>query len=296
LVLTCLWLIAAPGCSSQQNARPEIRVDRPVALSDEPIAMTISRLRPGEVITLVATTTDRAGDEWRSSAEFSADKRGVVDVATAEPSNAARNYRAPAAMGLFWSLAPLSGRLRPYVAPAAGEVVTLSTKSRERPSASFRVIRNAATAGVAERELTPATTGFVGHYWADYRGGQRRPGILLIGGSDGGFPEGGSLLASHGYPALELAYFKAPGLPQELAGIPLEYFETALRWLAAQPGVDPSKVIVYGYSRGSEAAQLLAVRNPGLVHGVSEKRGVREVSRCHSPLNSTSLPRSTKPQ
>jgi dienelactone hydrolase len=94
--------------------------------------------------------------------------------------------------------------------------------------------------------------------------------VLVLGGSEGGLPRGllSALLASNGYPALSVAYFAEPGLPQTLSGIPLEYFAGALRWLARQPGVDPARISVLGVSRGSEAAQLLGVYYPNLVHAV----------------------------
>ena len=38
--------------------------------------------------------------------------------------------------------------------------------------------------------------------------------------------------------------------------------------LAAQPEVNPAKIAVLGASRGSEAAQLLGVYYPNLVHAV----------------------------
>lgn len=74
--------------------------------------------------------------------------------------------------------------------------------------------------------------------------------------------------ASEGYPALALAYFKEPGLPNVLARIPLEYFERAIRWVQRQPGVDPRKVVLLGASRGGEASLLLGATYPSLVHGV----------------------------
>jgi pimeloyl-ACP methyl ester carboxylesterase len=76
------------------------------------------------------------------------------------------------------------------------------------------------------------------------------------------------MLAGQGYAVLGVAYFGLPGLPSTLANIPLEYFARALRWLAHQPGVDPAKIAVLGVSRGSEAAQLLGVHYPNLVHAV----------------------------
>jgi hypothetical protein len=59
----------------------------------------------------------------------------------------------------------------------------------------------------------------------------RRPAVLVFGGSEGGdsMVEVAALLSAHGYPALSLAYFDAPGLPHELARVPLEYFARAVR-------------------------------------------------------------------
>jgi dienelactone hydrolase len=93
---------------------------------------------------------------------------------------------------------------------------------------------------------------------------------LLIGGSEGGLsmPDEAALLASHGFPALDVAYFAAPGLPRNLQRVPLEYFVRAARWLDRQPGVDSRRLVVYGVSRGSEAALLLASHFPRLFPGV----------------------------
>jgi dienelactone hydrolase len=120
--------------------------------------------------------------------------------------------------------------------------------------------------------------------------GTRRPALLAFGGSEGGALAGievARAVAAKGYPALGIAYFKAPGLPDTLANIPLEYFATALRWLAKQPGVDPRHVDVYGPSRGSEAALLLGVQFPDLVFGV--------VAASPSSVVNPGYPETTKP-
>ena len=111
---------------------------------------------------------------------------------------------------------------------------------------------------------------FFGEFFSPAKTGSRRPGILVFGGSEGGLSTTGiaQLYASHGYPTLALAYFDEPGLPRNLVRIPLEYFATALHWLGRQPGVASSKLAVEGISRGSEAAQLLGIHYPQLVHAV----------------------------
>ena len=101
-------------------------------------------------------------------------------------------------------------------------------------------------------------------------GGGRRAAALVIGGSEGGLRTAGvaGLLASHGYPALALAYCKEPGLPRALKDIPLEYFAHALQRLRARPDVDPRRVAVIGVSRGGEGALLIGSTYPKLVRGV----------------------------
>lgn len=90
--------------------------------------------------------------------------------------------------------------------------------------------------------------------------------------AQGGIPATTRLLArrfaADGFPSLVIAYFDAPGLPQALEDIPLEYFQHALEWLARQPQVNAGRISVLGISRGSEAALLLGVHYPSLVHGV----------------------------
>ena len=79
----------------------------------------------------------------------------------------------------------------------------------------------------------------------------------------------GERLAAHGIPALVVGYFHAPGLPDRLKDIPLEYFRAALAWLDRRPEVDAQRVSLLGVSYGSEAALLLAAHYPNLVHGVA---------------------------
>lgn len=133
------------------------------------------------------------------------------------------------------------------------------------------ITRRFRASGVRVTKLRPATSGFYGDFFAppgSFRG--QRPAILEFGGSEGGLSTtfAAALHASEGYPTLALAYFREPGLPRNLLRIPLEYFAKALRWLAAQPGVNPRKIVVQGVSRGSEAAQLLGIHYPRLVHAV----------------------------
>ncbi len=90
------------------------------------------------------------------------------------------------------------------------------------------------------------------------------PAILLLGGSEGGLGRANLHTAldlqARGFTVLQLAYFGAPGLPEQLVRIPLETFDRGLEHLARLPGVDPGRIAVMGASKGAEAALLVASR------------------------------------
>ncbi|MFT3726275.1 MAG: acyl-CoA thioester hydrolase/BAAT C-terminal domain-containing protein [Terricaulis sp.] len=107
--------------------------------------------------------------------------------------------------------------------------------------------------------------GLVGIYFSNGR--QHGPALLVLGGSEGGI-EGaramGAAFAAQGYSVLALAYFGAEGLPANMQEVPLEYFDTAVDWLARQPEVDPARMGIYGVSKGGEASLLVASHNARL--------------------------------
>lgn len=90
-----------------------------------------------------------------------------------------------------------------------------------------------------------------------------RPGVLVLGGSEGGLPEGSAAaLAEQGFVALALAYFGNGLLPRELVEIPLEYFAGAIRLLRSRREVSPERIAVLGGSKGGELALLLGATYP----------------------------------
>jgi hypothetical protein len=109
--------------------------------------------------------------------------------------------------------------------------------------------------------------GLVANYYPPTSEG-KHPGILLLGGSEGGLGTGGSRMAkalqAKGYAVLHVSYFGAPGQPNVLALIPLETFDRALDWLKAQAEVDADRLAIFGGSKGAEAALIVATRRPEL--------------------------------
>ena len=109
--------------------------------------------------------------------------------------------------------------------------------------------------------ITNLPDGLVGEFYAPPDG--KGPPILMLGGSEGGIPSSAAReLNAHGFGVLALAYFKAPGLPQTLQAIPLEYFDKAVDWLASQPTGTRGRVAIVSASKGAEAGLLVASRNP----------------------------------
>lgn len=117
--------------------------------------------------------------------------------------------------------------------------------------------------------------GLVGDFYHTKGAINQRP-IIIFGGSGGGnFLHWNDRdknvltdlenLEEGGYAVLALSYFDYKGsgeLPTILKNIPLEYFKTAIDWLAKQPGIREDSVAIYGTSRGGELALLLATHFP----------------------------------
>lgn len=86
-----------------------------------------------------------------------------------------------------------------------------------------------------------------------------RPALIVLGGSQGGFPDQLAYkFAEQGWATLSVAYFGAKDLPPALANIPVEYLDGAVSWLQRQPLTDTKALALVSVSRGSELALLFA--------------------------------------
>lgn len=103
---------------------------------------------------------------------------------------------------------------------------------------------------------------FAGRLWLP-DASRQNPAILLIGGSGGGYEnQDAKWLSSLGFVVLNVRYFGAKGLPQNLVNIPIEYFDGAIRWLNSHRLVEKDAIGIFGHSKGTEAAILTAYYNP----------------------------------
>lgn len=226
---------------------------------DSSLELAVSGLAPGGVVTVSAALLAPDGVRWRSGAEFAANAGGTVDVGADAP--VAGSYQGADANGLLWSMSPDSLGAAEASALLAGLTpleVEISCVADGQQIGSGTLTVERAAAGTGMREVREH--GLHGSlYVPPHSGARRHRPVLVLGGSGGDANQPvAAFLAAHGYLALALRYFAAPGLPAELVDIDLEYFARALRWLAGQPEAGPGTAVV-GRSRGGELALLLGL-------------------------------------
>jgi dienelactone hydrolase len=231
---------------------------------DEPVTIQLDGLTPGSRVTVRATLHGYVRPSG-SSATFVADDHGCVDLSRDAP--VAGSYEGVDSMGLFWSMRQIpdaAGAFSPHgpltvelTADVEGHVVASATVER------LIVADDIVATRVRER-------GLVGALFRPASPGPYPP-VMVMGGSGGGLGVSywqAAVLARHGFAALAVAYFAMESLPERLVNIPLEYFETALAWLAAQPAVADGRAGVIGTSRGGELVLLLGAAFPERVGAV----------------------------
>jgi dienelactone hydrolase len=221
-------------------------------LADQPATITITGLQPHEHAVLRAELVDGAEQPWASQAEFAADDIGTVDTSKQPPVKG--SYRIVSAMGLIWSMMPTAKDVHGYRAPHNTQTIQFELMKDGKEVANAELQQTFYPPEVHRIDLTEPLHGVL--FLPGSPG--PHPGVLVLGGSEGGAPVGNAVwLASHGYAALALAYFHVPGLPQQLEEIPLEYFGQAILWMKQRPEVAPGGLAVMGGSRGGELALQL---------------------------------------
>lgn len=209
----------------------EILVNPQVAPLDQPVDVVVVGLEPGQAISVQLSTGDRA-----SHAVFTADDRGVVDLTRHAPVEG--SYHGVDPMGLFWSLERTGGKQAPMCLSVEG--------------VGDRVLERLTVPEGVER-LEVRENGLVGTLFAPEDDGGELPGVIVLGGSEGGIHEtDAALLAAHGFVTFALGYFGVKGLPEHLVDVPLEYVGTAIDYLSERCG----EIGVVGGSRGGELALL----------------------------------------
>jgi dienelactone hydrolase len=240
---------------------------------DDEVRVRVAGLEPGARVVVSAATEDDAKREWTSQAEFQANESGCVDVA--EQESRGGSYRGISPAGLFWSMRlnerDAGNKARFAKTGTSSHSVRIEIKVAGLVMASDSLERRFIAPGTEVRDLTiPGDAGqscIVGRLFIPCGELAKRPltVVIVLNGSGGGFDlDKAAVLSRHGFATLALAYFGVAPLPQWLHRIPIEYFEAALTWLAAQRDVDSQRIGVLGISRGSELALLSATAFPSI--------------------------------
>lgn len=251
----------------QPNIRPtpvaQLTVQPANGLIDEPVSIRLENFSPNQSVTIWARFQDDAGQIWQSEASFVTDPYGNVDVSTQVPWSG--SYRKADPMGLFWSAMPEERKEGDVPAPFTNRwlnpiLVTFEARIQGSVIARAQIERLRVFPEVIRK--TVEENEFVGTFFLPPGKGPF-PCVIVVGGATGElWEEPAALLASHGFAALSVPYFKTSGPANQLVEIPLEYFENAITWIENQPTIDKSHIGVMGFARGGELALLLGTTFP----------------------------------
>jgi uncharacterized protein len=240
----------------------EISPEGPVA-HGSPVAVVLSGVAPGQAVEISAERRFGHDAVWRSSARFTADGQGRVDLTTNAPLSG--DYAGVDAAGLFWSMQPTADAL-----PGdwrSGEV-------RLRAQVGDRVVATGMTrlVGTLAAISVEDIPGFPAARLYQAEGGGRRPVIVVLHGADGGTRASdryGRKLAGLGYAVVGLPYYSADwgdyGPPKEFPDLPGSFIDIRIDqigelrdWLRTRPDVDADRIALFGGSKGAEFALIAA--------------------------------------
>jgi dienelactone hydrolase len=246
---------------------PHFEIAPNPAFVDQRIKISLRSFLVSQQVTVQLSETDQMGQVWQSHAEFLTDRNGNVNLAVQAPISG--TYRRADAEGLFWSLSIVTGTnaaaLKLHHASLKPIHLTLTALMNDRTVATATVERFFLFPGI--KRIVVHDKGLRGILFLP-SGKGHHPGIIVLGGSEGGLQETeAAFLAAKGYAAFALAYFNYEDLPKFLENIPLEYFQTAIHWLQARPEIKRNEIAVLGGSRGAELALLLGATFPE-IHAV----------------------------
>ncbi len=255
---------------------PTLTVSPVSGLFDDPFAVRVQGVVPGEVVKLRASLTDDRGRHWASEGTYYADAWGVVDAVTA--ASLEGTYVGVSAHGLWCSMLPFAKselnsvlrnpppdlQSRPEFSVNGVYQVDVKAMREGIDVAQIKADRRIRKSDVLSEAVRAGS--IRGVYFAPPEPMEGQP-ILVIGGSGGGVASRqAAMLANRGHPALAIAYFAYEDLPKEQVRIPLETFRDGAAWLKRKTGWPT--VAVIGTSTGSEAAVLAAASFPNDIQNV----------------------------
>lgn len=236
------------------------------ALVDEPVHIRATGLDPFQVVCLQASLKDKKGTIFGSQAYYKANEVGEIDLE--RDSAIGGSYVGVHPMGLFWSLTPekpLARLMKDDVMDSPFQIelklcdphfpvkyITVSP-----PRASLTLERWYVAPGVTRIQVKEGR--LRGALFLP-PGEGRFPAVIDLFGSTGGLLEfRASLLASHGFAALALAYWGYDDLPTQLEQVDIAYFEEAANFLLRHPKVLGPGVGIVSVCKGAEIGLSVAI-------------------------------------
>jgi dienelactone hydrolase len=246
-------LTDTPSASSATSEQTDIPVDQQYTVTfehpdevlvDEPFGMTITGLPPNTRVQV------RRGAEQltagTTTVTVQTDEKGQIDLTDTRvlDGDVPPDFDVPLPMAL------IQFRRTQYESP---QTVSYGVALDGTDLGSTELTRRIPT---GDPDRTLERDGLVGGLFEPADGGQG-PGVVVLHGSGGGPDyETAEQLAHRGFTAFALHYFSGPGLPDDLAEVPLSDVERATEFLLDQETTVGQQVGVYGTSKGGELALL----------------------------------------
>ncbi|XP_068127981.1 acyl-coenzyme A amino acid N-acyltransferase 1-like [Hyperolius riggenbachi] len=235
-----------------------------VVLADEPVKIRAWELPAQQIITIRAWLKDEKGELFYSRAFYRSDDEGKVDLEHTPATGG--DFCGVHPMGLFWALKSTTPFFRLMKCDVMGspfeihlEVychLEMNVIPECSPEASACLRRWYVAPGVQRVQVREGR--MRGALFLPPGEGPFR-GVIDLFGRFGGLVEfRSSLLASHGFAALALAYFAYEDLPKTFNSLDLKYFEEATEFLSNHPKVSRGGIGVLGVSKGAEVALAMA--------------------------------------
>jgi esterase/lipase len=240
----------------------ELNIEPQVAMCDRKVSISICDLPPLGKVKVDASMSLPWAEKikFSSSAWFTADASGVVDLSKQTPDSG--SYDFVDGMGLLAIMKPNDKKALAKIGRNISVDRSLFidiTAQCERDTSSIRLERLFLAEGIKRQRISEE---FMADLFYSEEPGNRT--VVFLGGSGSELGVNSvyaALLAAHGFNVLSVAYFREKGLPPKLSEIPLEYFDRVFAWLSRCPVTKGKEIYLFGISKGAELALLLASRN-----------------------------------
>lgn len=239
---------------------PQLNISNRMTTIDRKVSIKVINLQPGqEAIIRIQrrSVTPKQIIHFESNATFEANEEGIINLERDAPISGSYSY--VDGMGLFYNLEVRSTELNQneQYSKLAPQKIYVSLELKNGHILDKKEITRFWKAPeIIQTDIRDQ--GLVGTFFSA-QDKKPRPGIIVLGGSEGGIYEfPAALLASHGFNVLALGYWGVEHLPKRLVEIPLEYIHSAVKWMGMCKEVSEGWLGIHGTSKGGELALLSA--------------------------------------